>query len=121
MSRPPNFATSQWFRPREDSWVIEANCGAWRNLPWTDEQQPDPSTLEEMRSICDGCPVIRRCAQDALEAHHGLGADGGMYAGVWLPWRTHRPGRRAGDARLHARVLLRRVARSGSRELAKAH
>lgn len=58
-----------------------------------------------MSAICEACPVIIGCALFAL------GAKGGFYAGVWLPWdKTTSPSLR--DDRRAARAALRQKVRA---------
>jgi hypothetical protein len=83
----PNFATSQWFQPLDES-MLGASCLDYRELPWTSDATPRPPMLQHMRDICGGCPVLLKCADRALHGNNGRGTDGGMYAGVWLPWFT---------------------------------
>ena len=56
--------------------------------------------MAEMASVCEGCPVFAQCALYALKA------DGGFYAGVWLPWK-HSTGN-SQLLRTRARKALRR-------------
>lgn len=42
-----------------------------------------------MQTICGNCPVRQRCANYAVSSNGGRGVDGGFYAGLWLPWKTH--------------------------------
>lgn len=75
----PNFA---WSQPLDES-MLGAACLDHRDLPWTADTAPHSPTLQHMREVCEGCPVLLKCAERALR---GRGAGGGMYAGVWLPW-----------------------------------
>lgn len=78
-------SVSQWFKrngigPRP--WIRDADCGHRQDLPWIGDTSPLPDELEQMRTICHGCPVIFSCAD------YGLTASGGYYAGVWVPWKS---------------------------------
>lgn len=78
----------------------DAKCCKAQHLPWTDDYAPTKQALDEMSSICAECPLLMSCAEFALTE-----AVGGFYAGVWLPWKTHRE---AGHRR-SARALLRKT------------
>lgn len=61
-----------------------------------------------MQSICAECPVLAGCATFALTS-----ADGGLYAGIWLPWsKTLSEPLMA--TRRNARTALRHIARRQS-------
>ena len=78
----------------------DAKCCKAQHLPWTDDYAPTKQALDEMSSICAECPLLVSCAEFALTE-----AVGGFYAGVWLPWKTHREARH----RRSARALLRKT------------
>jgi hypothetical protein len=78
----------------------DSRCKQRSDLPWTANAQPEHRTLFRMQEVCAGCPVQDRCAVI------GLDALGGMYAGVWLPWKGEKgsPGVRTARSRLRDRV-----------------
>lgn len=80
----------------------DAKCCTAQHLPWTDDFQPDKRAFDEMSAICAECPLLMACARYALKE-----AEGGFYAGVWLPWRTHREARSRRDARGQLRHLVK--------------
>lgn len=114
MSHAPNFGTSQWHKPLDPPWGRDASCRKNQHLPWTGEgpqdKQPAGSTLHYMREICDECPVRTACADYALTCNKGYGAEGGMYAGVWLPWTTRSGKAEVKEQRRRARRVLRSIA-----------
>lgn len=80
-----------------------AKCVERRDLPWTSDTTPLPEQATEMASVCHTCPVLTQCALYALK-----GADGGFYAGVWIPWdHTTSPTLRL--TRRQARTTLRHM------------
>lgn len=48
---------------------------------WTPERRPVRDMRVHLERMCARCPVRRECAADAVLT----GAEGGMYAGVWVP------------------------------------
>lgn len=80
----------------------EARCQQRPELPWTADSEPSNRVKLLMRECCAGCPVIDRCAE------MGVGALGGMYAGVWLPWKGDKgaSGVRTARSVLRARVAM---------------
>lgn len=87
-----NAAVSKWYSqwsPRLEG----ALCRDRPDLPWTPDEAPEVTEFLAMRDVCLNCPVRIACANCALDRK--VPAQGGMYAGVWLPWRTYngRPGR----------------------------
>jgi hypothetical protein len=62
-------------------WMVAAECQWHPDLPWTDDLPPDMSSHQTMNTVCAACPVIVECSRHALDA-----AQGGFFAGVWLPW-----------------------------------
>lgn len=103
MGRKPNFRIAGWHRLRlsSDYWDEKAQCARRRDLPWAGDYAPPAGQLAEMEAICVGCPVQRECASSGLD-----GANGGFYAGIWLPWPTEY--RKAKEERRVAMVRLRR-------------
>lgn len=105
---------SQWFRSPLDaatSWMRRALCRSQWDLPWTSDIRPDEAELVQMRVICVQCPVRPDCAAYALHSGpNGKPAEGGFYAGHWLPWPTSGEGRHARKLRLNSRSQLRRMA-----------
>lgn len=92
--------------PLDLDWRGRASCRDRMDLPWTPEEAPASVFLVQMRVLCEGCPVRRRCAD------YGLSQPGGFYGGVWVPWA--KDGARPGDegsqgSRLAARNALRWV------------
>jgi WhiB family redox-sensing transcriptional regulator len=53
---------------------------------WTPDRQPARALRKSMESLCYRCPVRRQCAAEAIRAH----AEGGLFAGVWMPDRGER-------------------------------
>ena len=62
-------------------WMADAACRWHVDLPWTDDLMPDMELHQTMNMICASCPVILQCSRHALDE-----AQGGFFAGVWLPW-----------------------------------
>jgi hypothetical protein len=87
MGRAPNWTMTQWFRRLTpgDNWKGKAPCSEYphHTLPWTGDHSPSPEHYLAMINVCATCPVIIECARYAIED-----AEGGFYAGVWLPWTT---------------------------------
>lgn len=106
----PNLGTSQWVQPLDES-MLGASCLDHRDLPWTADAMPRPATLQHMRGICEQCPVIVKCADRALHGNNGRGTDGGMYAGVWLPWGTRSDNATKKIERRQARATLEHLTR----------
>lgn len=50
---------------------------------WTPECRPTRDVRVHLERMCRRCPVRRACAADAVASE----AEGGMYAGVWVPER----------------------------------
>ena len=48
---------------------------------WTPHRKPRLAALVALEQMCGRCPVQRDCALHALSSQ----AEGGMYAGVWVP------------------------------------
>jgi hypothetical protein len=111
MSRRPNFSVSQWFRQLDRPWTQRAACLEHQHLPWTDDRQPPASAVARMREICAECPVLIECARYALTGNNGHGADGGMYAGVWIPWSTRNGRMQDKELRRRGRCVLRALIR----------
>jgi hypothetical protein len=80
--------------------MAASRCATRPDLPWTANMQPNQATLFRMREVCAGCLVQDRCARI------GVDALGGMYAGVWLPWKDEKgfPGVRTARGELRGRV-----------------
>lgn len=53
---------------------------------WTPDRQPARAVRESLEGLCHRCPVRRQCAADAIEGN----AEGGLFAGVWIPERGDR-------------------------------
>ncbi len=53
---------------------------------WTPDRQPARAVRKSMEGLCQRCSVRRQCATDAIRAQ----AEGGLFAGVWLPDRGER-------------------------------
>jgi len=88
MGRAPNLQISQWFSQGAsffEGWEDLANCAQRFDLPWTSDKRPSFDEQQVMAGVCSDCPVIAKCAR------RGLGAVGGFYAGVWIPWQTMTP------------------------------
>jgi hypothetical protein len=51
---------------------------------WVSANKPEPVRLMQLKAICAACPVNPECAQYALDTS----AHSGVYAGVWIPYRT---------------------------------
>jgi hypothetical protein len=64
-----------------------------------------------MASVCNDCPVIKRCAS------YGLGQPGGFYAGVWLPWPQAQESTAIKRIREHGRLQLKVI--TGERKAPK--
>lgn len=62
-------------------WMNDAECQQHQDLPWTDDLAPDFDRERTMNLVCSSCPVIIQCGRHALED-----AQGGFFAGVWIPW-----------------------------------
>jgi hypothetical protein len=70
-------------------WTEMAACVKHPALPWVADIQPAATTYTQMADICVGCPVFRDCTAYALHGNNGAGADGGFYAGVYIPWQNY--------------------------------
>lgn len=102
------FPPKRWYR----SWAERLDGAAcrdeqWAKLPWTVEDRPREHELL-MRDVCLGCRVRFDCAEYALDRN--APAQGGFYAGMWIPWK-HRKPERSGFDWLSARTVLRRLAK----------
>lgn len=64
----------------ENRWA-GAKCTAHPRLPWTSDITPTRSEIGAMAAVCTDCPVLMDCARHALTE-----ANGGFYAGIWMPW-----------------------------------
>lgn len=102
---------SGWFNTADEAWKHDAACVEHPQLPWTGDVQPIPEFHREMQLICEECPVLLRCAKHALGSKRAHGADGGFYAGVWLPWIAPQASRSTREMRNHSRAVLRRMLR----------
>lgn len=92
--------TRQLITHLADDRMRRARCKLFPDLPWTSDTQPARPVLRRMEECCAGCPVRDHCGEI------GVHALGGMYAGVWLPWKTDKgiPGVRTARGVLRARV-----------------
>jgi Transcription factor WhiB len=106
----PNLMTSQWVQPLDES-MLGASCLDHQSLPWTADIEPSALSMHQMRDICRQCPVIVKCAQRALHGNSGRGAEGGMYAGVWLSWVTRSDNATKRIERRRAQEALQRLIR----------
>lgn len=71
-----------------EMWAQRLMGALCRDLPgfaWTADDRPDEAEMSLMRQTCCGCPVRLECTAYALDDR--LPAQGGMYAGVWIPWQ----------------------------------
>ena len=50
---------------------------------WTPERRPARTVRVHLEQMCSRCPVLQQCAANAVVT----AAEGGMYAGVWVPER----------------------------------
>jgi hypothetical protein len=78
----------------------DAECQHHQDLPWTHDVIPDMDSFRMMDDVCSSCPVILECSRHAL-TH----AQGGFFAGVWLPWN----GEKRNKVRFRARSALKSV------------
>lgn len=85
-----------------DDEMLKAVCKQRPELPWTADVKPAQPNLRHMESCCSECPVFNRCAV------MGVDALGGMYAGVWLPWKDEKgsPGVRTARREIRVRAGL---------------
>lgn len=90
---------------RQLDWTDQAACRL--HIDWTPDARPTREDEAKMTRICDSCPVMRRCAQHAVESK----AEGGYYAGVWVPAAVSNGGVSSGW--LRAREQLKRIATTG--------
>lgn len=74
----------QWYR-RWHALLDGAACKLSQELPWIGNSRPAAQEFMEMRVICHSCPCRAACASYALDPQ--VPALGGMYAGVWIPWK----------------------------------
>jgi hypothetical protein len=113
MGRTPNLKISQWFKQGGvflEGWEDLANCRGRHDLPWTPNFRPSFEDQRAMADVCSDCPVMAKCAQ------RGLGAVGGFYAGVWIPWKTLTPDTDDTRAiRIHGRRKLKVLADESER------
>jgi len=86
-------------------WMEDAECRRHPQLPWTDDLMPDMASHHFMSSICSACPVIVECSRHALD-----NAEGGFFAGVWLPWSDG--GKKNRKVRFRARSALKTKVKS---------
>lgn len=72
-----------------DAWeqrLSGALCRINPSVAWTQDGLPSDDDMAWMSEICERCPVREACAEYALDP--AVRALGGMYAGVWIPWRS---------------------------------
>lgn len=89
----------------DQHWRQEAACKGRSDLPWVDDAAPNFVQLSAMREVCSDCPVFVACGE------YGLTQEGGLYAGVFVPWSARGEGRRQRDC-ARARADLRAVLRA---------
>jgi Transcription factor WhiB len=91
----------------DTGWMEDARCVP--DACWT---EPDPSTpaLRWMQQVCAQCPVVRECAEYALE----MRLDGGVFAGVYVPARDGYNHSRRAVAVERARKRLRDLAKASA-------
>lgn len=77
----PGHAVLRYPAPADTAWMADAACTP--HVAWTTEHKPAIGVLNELRAICDHCPVLAECANHALTKR----IHGAVYAGVWLPHR----------------------------------
>lgn len=87
------------------AWMADAECRRHPELPWTDDLIPDMDSHQSMYAICSSCPVIAECSRHALD-----NAQGGFFAGVWLPWNDG--GKKNRKVRFRARSALKSKVKS---------
>lgn len=96
-----------------------AACRGRADLGWIEEGPPSRQEFEAMREVCWGCPVRRACAEFVLDPDSGV--QGGMYAGVWVPWRGQNEDRAATRGHTRGRheikALMDRLVRSEFQQL----
>ena len=80
--------------------MVDAECRRHPQLPWTGDYMPDMTSYQTMHAICSSCPVIVQCSRHALDD-----AQGGFFAGVWLPWNEG--GKKNRRVRFRARSALK--------------
>lgn len=71
---------------REQQWRKQAVCYLeTSDAPelWTPEHRPKQDVRVHLEQMCRRCPVRQECAADAVSSE----AEGGLYAGVWVPER----------------------------------
>lgn len=85
---------------RSTAWHVDAQCRGDSPDLYDVDRLPngDDTRAAVARVLCDGCPVLRKCAADALDPL----AVGTLRAGVHLPSTPSRAGRRKIRARLAA-------------------
>lgn len=79
-----------------------AACRDRKDLGWIADDKPPTAEFREMREVCFSCPVRLACAEFVLDPESRV--YGGMYAGVWVPWRgqnVDRPATRGHTAAKH--------------------
>lgn len=63
-------------------WVGDAACRLYHD--WTPSERPQIDVEARMAHTCGRCPVLTACASHALATR----AEGGYYAGTWIPNRV---------------------------------
>lgn len=69
-------------------WKLQGACGV--QTPdavemWTPERRPARPVMMRLQQICQGCPVRRMCAAEAV----GSAAENWVAAGVFIPERRY--------------------------------
>lgn len=108
-AQPP---LTQWFRENSlwnETWVRRGLCAMHQHLPWIDDHRPTTDETAQMAAVCSDCPVLAMCASYALLFDRGRGVDGGFYAGVWIPWKTHGESENTRSMRISARAQLKKL------------
>lgn len=82
-----------------------ALCQHRMDLGWIANEPPRRGEFLAMRDICLACPVRRACAEFVMDPDSKV--HGGMYAGVWIPWRGNNDGRPAARSHTSARHEIR--------------
>ena len=91
-------------RLRGQAWRRRAVCFLETSAApelWTPDRAPARRVQVHLQQMCRRCPVRRECAAEAV----ALGAEAGMYAGVWVP--EHRTGHGWAAAIEALRVIAR--------------
>lgn len=71
-------------RVRGQAWRRQAVCFLeTSDAPelWTPDHLPGRTVRGHLEQMCRRCPVRRQCAAEAVSSD----AEGGIYAGVWVP------------------------------------